>query len=192
MAVFASLFLTVSTVSAGDDVYVGGDLAYGSTPEGGAHAMIGLRNLRDEPNLLELSSGLTTSRIVLPDGRIYWSAQPVWLPVGALAGGAIGVILVIPHEGPEPIAVGMAVGWITAQILTNSEMRIGTKNISAIGAQQLDWLVPGWHPREKLSAGIQLGNSIAFRVMGTRSFSAIEDLNQFGVEFRLVANYYGS
>ncbi len=190
-AVFASLLLVVRAAASDESLYFGGDLAFGSTPEGSVHAMLGIRNILDSPMVLELASGWTTSRIALPDGRIYWSAQPVWLPVGALAGFAGGILVALPLNDPKPIPVGLVYGWIAAQIVTNSEMRLGTKYLSAIGAQQVDWLVPGWHPREKLSLGVQLGNAVAFRAMGTRSISSIDELNHYGTEFRLVWNFYG-
>ncbi len=85
----------------------------------------------------------------------------------------------------------MRVGWIVAQALTNSEMRMGPMYLTVIGAHQLDLLVPGWHPREKLSLGIQLGDVVAVRAMGNRSFSYIDGLNHYGVEFRLAVNIHG-
>ncbi|GEM_PF-5088035 len=187
-AVFASLFLAGRAASAQEDVFLAGDLAYGPTPETGAHAMLGYRTLLDDSKVLDLSYGLTTSRIKLPDGRIYWSAQPVWGAAGALAVGARSALF---DRDLESIPGAMRVGWIVAQALTNSEMRMGPMYLTVIGAHQLDLLVPGWHPREKLSLGIQLGDVVAVRAMGNRSFSYIDGLNHYGVEFRLAVNIHG-
>lgn len=151
--------------------------------------MIGFGGVWESGRVLELSSGLTTSRLTLSDGRVYWSAQPLWLPVGAGVGGGVGLVAAIPAQSIETIPGGLAIGWLAAQIATNSQMRIGWKYFSFVGAQQVDWLVPGWHPREKLSLGVQVGNSVALRAAGFRSLSMIEELDGYGVELRLVGSW---
>lgn len=165
----------ISAVNA-DDLTVNLDLSGNSQREAGLHAMLGIGE-RD----WELSSGVTSTIASLKDGRTYVSLQPVF-PIGA---GLTGLILGA-GAGSSGSLIGGGAGWLAAQILTNSEARLGPEYFSVFGAHQLDLFVPGWHPREKIVLGLDGGYGVRLRAGAFRSFSSIDALDGFGFEGRLL------
>lgn len=147
----------------------GSDLA-----EAGLDAMVGV-DVSESPRT-RLASGVGTSLVVLPDGRAFVSAQPLVPASASLAGGILG-----GGDGG-----GFLLGWFVGQILSNSEVQFGNRRVSVWGGHRLDLLVPGLHPAERLSLGLQAGNQIAVRLGGQRSISSIEKLDGWAIEGRLV------
>lgn len=159
-----------------EKIYLEGQLGGCTLREGSVHLMLGIG---DED--WGLASGVTTTVARLEDRRTYVSIQPVF----PAATGLMGLILVggAGHGSGE---VGGGIGWLAGQILTNSEAKVGSEHLSIFGAHQLDLFVPGPHPREKISLGLEAGYGVMARVAGFRSFCSIGPLDQLGVEFRLV------
>lgn len=145
-----------------------------SNLEFGADAMIGIK--WRENGSTSLASGLGVGMCALEDGRNFYSLQPM-LPLPTALGGAI-----VANRAGE----GFFFGWLAGQILTNSEARFGGDVFSVWGAQRFDFLLPDWHPRERLSTGIQLGTKQALRLGAFRSLSSIKALDVWGVEARFL------
>lgn len=171
-----ALLLVLSAVSGADDLTVNLDLSANSQREAGLHAMLGIGG-RDG----ELASGVTTTLASLKDGRTYVSIQPVF-PIGA---GLTGLILGA-GAGSSGSLIGGGAGWLAGQILTNSEARLGSRYVSVFGAHQLDLFVPGPHPREKITLGLDGGYGVRVRAGAFRSFCSIDALDHFGFEGRLL------
>jgi len=154
------------------DLMLGGNAAR----EGSLHAMVGL-----DGSGWAVSSGVTTTVASPRRGGTMVSVQPIFPASLALAGAVVGLPIKLEAAGG-----GALIGWLAGQILTNSEARAGLPVLSVYGAHQLDLFVPGWHPREKLSVGMEAGQLVLVRVAGFRSFSSVQSLDGYGAEVRLV------
>ncbi|MEN9355624.1 MAG: hypothetical protein RL318_2949 [Fibrobacterota bacterium] len=176
LSLILPLLLSGFSVAGADDLTVNVDLSGNTQREAGLHVMLGIGE-RD----WELASGVTSTIARLKDGRTYGSVQPVF-PIG---GGLTGLILGA-GAGSSGSLIGGGIGWLAGQILTNSEARVGSEHFSVFGAHQLDLFVPGWHPREKITLGVDGGYGVRLRAGAFRSFSSIGDLDGFGFEGRIL------
>jgi len=181
----AAALLALASAGRAENGYAEIQLGRSLLDETSGHAMLGI-DMREWGG----ASGLTTTFVSLADGRSYVSVQPLF-PMGLgvaglVTGGGVGLAF---GEGPGACLAGGVVGWGIGQVLTEGELWMGSRNASVFVAHQLDLLLPGLHPREKISLGIDAGHIVRGRVGVFRSFCSIGALDRVGFEGRLVVGF---
>ncbi len=121
---------------------------------------------------------------------------PGLLPIGTglavLLPVSLGAMLYAPDD--HALGYGLGIGAEAAGIaalcmvaLTDADLSVGTPWASIYGTQRFDLLWPGWHPRERVSAGAQIGVPGCFLRFGAfHSFATLSAHSGSGYEWRIV------